>query len=259
LRVVQSRYYKRNYKAWFLMKGTFGSDDERVSRFDIEEDKDKKLLRVVMRPATAAELKRLGLNSASDPWPPSQAFNYASNPFGIFSEKWLAVEGNPLVKCVTPRIKPIATDHMVYRYMSAQFKALMTQPMGRCTDGSPHLLAQDYTFGFGWTPKIDNRDIVTLNERSSSPFYLLPWTLPDPKKQIAIGNALTLLFPKAGESMAKGIAEYVTEGVGPNDNTYFGYVRLYTNLALPDDKIHTFIEARRITEKEAQAFLKRAQ
>ena len=247
LRVVEAHANAEEFRGVYIMKGSFGVDDDRISRLDVYQGKG--IARIVMQPASLADVQRLGMDSVQSAFPPSQSVEFSfMQHYSFIPNGATNVESNKKYEAYFGTLNPVTAKHWVFRYGSEAVKKKVGTELFGVGSDAVSLRAADRSIAIGIIPK--KYWIPEKVDLLGSTDYLTFEMSQIHRKPLEFISSLQLLPPKLGEGLAKGLSEYlfVSEISGKKASAL---VRFVTAPALPDTIVDVYSEAIKLTDKEA--------
>ena len=249
LRVVEAHANAEEFRGVYIMKGSFGVDNERISRLDVYQGKG--IARIVMQPASLADVQRLGMDSVQSAFAPSQSLETS---FDRHSLIMLSGPRNEQTgreyEAYFAGVNPITQQHWAHRYGSDTLKKKLPSQMYGVGTDAVSLRSSDRSIAVGIIPK--KYWIPEYVKVLGSLEYLSFEYAQLRGEAIQKSTSLRMLPPKAGEGLAKGVSEYLFESEF-NGNKAWSLLRLVTGPALPDNIVDVYSESIKLTDKEAAA------
>lgn len=203
-----------------------------------------------MRPASLADVQRLGMDSLQSAFPPSQSVerefvrHYTVLPNG---SRDAAAQGRYDNYFKTPNA--ITQRHWANRYGSNALKKKLPETMYGAEGDAVTLRSADRSVALAIIPK--KYWLPTYVELFGSEIYLSFDMSKGADRPIRYFMSVRLLQPKTGEGLAKGVGEYLYDSQLDGGKKSSLLIRFVTAPALPDAVVDVYSEAIKLTDKEA--------
>jgi hypothetical protein len=255
LRTLRAAWQDDQFSGRFVMRGNWGVDSEQLSRLDVEQQNGR--IRILMGPAFNEDLLLLGIDSAQIPWPVSESLQTEITGFIANALNWERRLDYSNLKRHWERAEPYPFEMKPtlwpYAYLTDAAKKQMPKTMYAPSPTSPSGLDKDMTIIFAGIPK--NYQMPTSVEPLLRAFFCSV----EPNRQsprLESRNkghkSITLMPPKVGEGIAKGLATYRIIAQPKGVHTTYEMV-VKTKGALPDDKLLSFAQIRLMTAEELRS------